>query len=689
MSINSKEVSKNKISKKLNNTDNKGKLFSKKNQIHINLISSENNDSNSLENKFFSDNSINNDKKINCNLLEKEKEEIKNNNKKEKSINKSNNELLLENKKSIIKENEEKEENNIIKINKEEEEKELNEKNNKNNEKINELNNEIKKEKNILKPDEIILDIKKDKTNLELMQEKNNELENKLKNLLSEIKNEENNSINTKKECENKISQLNVSIKKQTEINKKVIKDISKLQKELNVACDKLIKYFSKNKNNFYNQTKTKIEKQLKVKESQCNYNQKVTLLLMKEINKYNKTIESNSMIDENIKQENPLINKKEEEYRFILNKLNEEIDTLKQDIQELKKIKNKHIMCSKIEQKLLNEIEFYKIEKQKKLNYIESLNKYKYLQNLRKRKILIEREQFNNLSSNNILTGLKIPIDLSKFENSFLKNEIENNNEMTTIVPVKRIVLKKLGTPLTVSNSSRNINMFEKAKRYEQDKLAVEENNNNKNTLKEKYYINYSGVFGLFPNQLFTDEEKAVIKNYQFIPQEKVDIYEKKYTNLLEQINRTEKKIKNLGKLNEQKRINIKCKIVSNERKQKEQEKISFSNSLIIKQNMSRILKMKSLIKEKNKEEKEVDLDLKKQNLKYEQLKQILGVSKNFEKLTSINDIDDENKEIIDLNITNKSNNDNNINQIKDQGETINEESNKENDLPENIIKN
>ena len=122
----------------------------------------------------------------------------------------------------------------------------------------------------------------------------------------------------------------------------------------------------------------------------------------MKEINQYNKKIKTNTLIDENIRQENPLINKKEEEYKFILNKLNEEIDKLKQDIQALKKIRNKHIMCSKLEHKLLNEIEFYKVEKQKKLDYIESLNKFKYFQNLRKRKVQIEREQFIIMLVNN-----------------------------------------------------------------------------------------------------------------------------------------------------------------------------------------------------------------------------------------------------------------------------------------------
>ena len=408
----------------------------------------------------------------------------------------------------------------------------------------------------------------------------------------------------------------------------------------------------------------------------------------MKEINQYNKKIKTNTLIDENIRQENPLINKKEEEYKFILNKLNEEIDKLKQDIQALKKIRNKHIMCSKLEHKLLNEIEFYKVEKQKKLDYIESLNKFKYFLILRKRKVQLEREQFNNLSYNNVLSELKISSDMSKFENSFLKNEFENNNEITTIAPIKRIILKKLKSPLFVSKSTNNINIFKKAMEYEQSKIAAEKNNVKKILLKDRYNSVSTSSLGLFPNKLFTDEEKSVFKNYQFIPQEKVDIYEKKYTTMLDQISKTEKKIKDLGKKNERKLINMKCKLVTNEKKQKEQEKISFTNSLIIKQNNSKILKIKTLIKEKNKEEKQIDLEIKKQNLRYEHLKQIIEMSNNFENLTSIEDFDDviinvdeENKKIIDVDVNHKSRNDKNLENINDKGENVDEENHKENE--------
>ena len=458
----------------------------------------------------------------------------------------------------------------------------------------------------------------------------------------------------------------------------------------MNIAYDKLVKYLSKNKNNFFNnQNKKKIEKQLKIKESQFNYNQKVTLLLMKEIYKYNKKIKTNSNIDENIKQENPLIIKKEEEYKYILNKLNEEIDILKQDIQALKIIRNKHLMCNRIENKLLDEIEFYKLEKQKKLNYIESLNKFKYIQKLRKRKVLIEREQFNNSSTNNFVSELKLPSEPTKFENSIIFNALENKNEIEPILPNKKIIGKNVKYNLSLSRSSKDINIFEKAKKYEQDKKAAEKKNEKRNAFREKLFANSFSSLGLYPNKLFTDEEKSIIQNYKFIPEEKVDNCEKKYTNMLAQINKTEKEIKKIGKQNQKKILNIKCKIINNDKKQKDLEKISANKSITKKQNETKIIKIKLLIKEKLQEEKQLDLDLNKQNMNNQKLREILDISNNFENLTSIEENDSSNVNSKNQNseINNNTENTQNNNEMienneNEKREETNEQNNEENNL-------
>ena len=60
------------------------------------------------------------------------------------------------------------------------------------------------------------------------------------------------------------------------------------------------------------------------------------------------------------------------------------------------------------------------------------------------------------------------------------------------------------------------------------------------------------------------------------------------------------------------------------------------------LKQNESKILKIKSLIKEKQREEKKMEEDLKKQNFKYKQLKKIIEMSKNFENLNTSDNIND-----------------------------------------------
>ena len=694
MSVNEKASSKNQISRKLNNTDCREKISSKNNKMMINLSSSENNEKSLMEQKYFSDKMIHNEKKINPKIFEKEKIKGKNNK----------NELLKEN--SSNENNKEKEEEkNIIKIEneKDKEEKkpdEINEKSesinndnrngmeseiNNNIEKENELDNNKEKENENLKEDEIVINIKKEKNNLDIIKEQNIELENKIKDLLFEIKSEETNMNKTKTDCDKRISELNFSIKKQTEINKKVLNKIYNLQNELNTAYEKLVKYFSKNKNNFYNKTKEKIEKQLKIKESQYNYNQKVTSLLMKEINKYNRKIEMNKCIDRNIKKENPSITNKEEEYRFILNKLNEEIDNLKQDIQALKIIKNKHKVCNKIENKLISEKEFYKVEKQKKLDYIDTLNKFKYFQKLRKRKVLIEREQITNLSSNNVISDVKNISAMRRFENSFLRKELENNDQ-STISPAKSIALKKINYHLNSSNSTKDINMFQKVKQYEQERIDAERINDKKIILKQRLNDITPNVCGIFPNKLFTDEEKSIFKTFKFIPEEKVNSCEEKYTNMLEQINKTEKKIKNIGKKSEQNYLDFQYKLTLNERKQKDLEKIIITNSITIKQNASKILKIKLLLKEKNKQEKKLDFDLKELNMRYEKLKEIIEISDNFNNIASIeelNDIiidnlDDKNKNN-KIKIDNKPKSDNNPIQINDKGEKIKKENNKD----------
>ena len=168
----------------------------------------------------------------------------------------------------------------------------------------------------------------------------------------------------------------------------------------------------------------------------------------------------------------------------------------------------------------------------------------------------------------------------------------------------------------------------------------------------------------------------------------------------MLEQLNKTGERIKKLGKKNDIKIQRIKFKIIKNQKKQKDLERTTISNTVLIKQNESKIVKIKSLIKEKQREEKKMEEDLKKQNFKYKQLKKIIEMSKNFENLTTsdnindfkallVNALDYENNQffVTDLNnnIYDEKNDNNELNEkgvkeIKEIKEIKEEENNKEN---------
>ena len=201
--------------------------------------------------------------------------------------------------------------------------------------------------------------------------------------------------------------------------------------------------------------------------------------------------------------------------------------------------------------------------------------------------------------------------------------------------------------------------------------------------SLKEKLNENSFSNFRIIPNKLFTDEEKSIFKNYKFIPDEEIINCEKKYKIKLEQISKTERDIKKLSKQNAKKILNIKCKIIGNDKKQKDLEKITIASSILIKQNANKILKLKSLIKEKLQEEKKLDIDIKKGNYKNEKLKEILQASNNFSNITTTEKNKEQQKENDNTNnnnIENKINNEQDINQIGNKENELIEQNNKDN---------
>ena len=189
----------------------------------------------------------------------------------------------------------------------------------------------------------------KQKNELKLMQKENVELQNKINDLLKEIKDAENLIQNTQNEYDNKINGINLNITNQTNINKKIINEITLLQNLLNDFFDGIMTNnndSSNNNNNIYANKK----KELQLKQDRIKNNKDKIKLLKEEISLYKKKMENYMGLDEDKKSEIFLYGKEEEKYKLNLRKLNEDIDNMKRDIQLLKIIENKHKICSEKE---------------------------------------------------------------------------------------------------------------------------------------------------------------------------------------------------------------------------------------------------------------------------------------------------------------------------------------------------
>ena len=268
---------------------------------------------------------------------------------------------------------------------------------------------ETKKKEKEKEKEEIEKEIRKKMKNIEKIKTKNKELQEQFNKLLTELKTEENNTYEERIKYDKIINGLNKDIQKKGLIIKKIVNNISKLNQQINSKCNILfdsnhiIKANTKNKNKLLSDSKDgnlseKIERIIKLKEYQNNNNIKMGLLLKKEISNYNKKISYNKNIDKNIKKENPSIIRKEEELVFILNKLNQEMESIKCEITYLRNIEYKHnIICKKIKEKLLKELDYKKLDKSKKLESIELIRRIKYINELKKQKII-------NRKKNNII---------------------------------------------------------------------------------------------------------------------------------------------------------------------------------------------------------------------------------------------------------------------------------------------
>ena len=516
------------------------------------------------------------------------------------------------------------------------------------------LSYEIKK-KEIENKKEI--EINNKKKNIEKLKLKNKELQEQYNKLLTELKNEENNMHEDLIKYNKKIKELDKDFKNKVLTKKNIIKDISNLNLQLNLECNKLLEYNNlikinnKNKNIFINVPKNgdineRIEKIIQLKEHQNSNCMKKFLLLKKEIFYYNEKINSNTNIDKNIKKENPLIIKKEEELQYILDKLNNEIEEIKREIAYLKNIQYKHdIICKKTKENLLKELEYTKMDKFKKLEQNELIQNIKQIHEIKRQKIIYRNKNNSlNLSSfkitknNNNSNFIHNIIKIRK--NNSVRNISIDNNDNTIINNSELINIKKnenislVVSPHSLSSNetmckthrnNQNINSDnDKVNKilfpelnisnniFEYVKKRIKKNNlkNYKSNSMGKIKENYS--FGIISKSLFTEEEKSIFKNYNFIPEENIDNLELKYKNKIEKIKNLKQKIKNNNKINNEQKIKFDFLLESNNKKNENIEMKNRKLSHIIKINDYKILKLKTIIKQKIKEEEKFDMNIK-----------------------------------------------------------------------------
>lgn len=515
--------------------------------------------------------------------------------------------------------------------------------------------------------EEIENEISKKLKGLEKIKTKNKELQEQFNKLLTELKTEENNTYEERLKYDKIINALNKDIKKKGLIIKNIVNNISKLNQQINSKCNilfdsnRLIKENTKNKIKLLNDLKNgnlseKIERIIKLKEYQNNNSIKMGLQLKKEISNYNKKISDNKNIDKNIKKENPSIIRKEEELKLILNKLNQEIQSIKYEITYLRNIEYKHnIICKKIKEKLIKELDYKKLDKSKKLESIELIQKMKYIKELKKQKIVNRKININSSSykvmqnnSNTHIINNILKIKKSNSSKDIEKNKnnnLINNSEIINKEKIQKINLalsphlssfidKNCKTTRNNNNDKNNEFLFigiNHNNMYEYAKKIIKKNiNKNKSKSMEKIKNSY----GIISNNLFTEEEKSILKNYNFIPEKNIANYELKYKNKIEKIKNLEHQIKKFNKINDEKKLKIDLLIQDND---KNQENIEMKNKELyhmIKINENKISKIKALIKQKIQEYNKYQLKLKNREFINQKLKLHINLSNDIQSM-------------------------------------------------------
>lgn len=374
------------------------------------------------------------------------------------------------------------------------------------------------------------------KSNLNRGEIKCDLLINKLNELIESTKREHLNNLSLEKSYNEKIQKLDKIIDFKVNEKKGIMNKFSSIDNNINEIIDKRIPIIIKNKN-YYNLKS--YEDISKLKRKQLSNSAKRYNIIKKDIKVIKSKIILNSQIDNSIRKENKFISNKSEELNFILKKLNANIIELKNEINQLKKIKTYHEnFCGKKINKLKEEKEYLKNEKSNGLNLIE-INK-------NNQKIQLVKCQNNSYRLNKANSMKKL--------NIFSEIGDKANN-----VCIKKIPLKKVNpTNDLLINSYRSI---------------VSNESNILPQISQKLKKSES-VVELSSRSLFSKNEKIIFEKYNLLPKKEVEYYEKKYENSIKQKNDSLQKIKILNNKNSILKLDISNKIKSNKKQIKNIEK-------------------------------------------------------------------------------------------------------------------
>ena len=438
------------------------------------------------------------------------------------------------------------------------------------------------------------------KSNLNKGEIKSDLLISKLNELIESTKREHLNNLSLEKSYNEKIQKLDKIIDFKVNEKKGIMSKFSSIDNNINEIIDKRIPIIIKNKN-YYNQKS--YEDISKLKQKQLSNSAKRYNIIKKDIKVIKSKIILNSQIDNSIRKENKFISNKSEELNFILKKLNANIIELKNEINQLKKIKSYHEnFCGKKINKLKEEKEYLKNEKSNGLNLIE-INK-------NNQKIQLVKCQNNSYRLNKVNSMKKL--------NIFSEIGDKANN-----VYIKKIPLKKVNpTNDLLINSYRSI---------------ISNESNILPQISQKLKKSES-VVELSSRSLFSKNEKIIFEKYNLLPKKEVEYYEKKYENSIKQKNDSLQKIKVLNNKNSVLKLNISNKIKSNKKQIKHIEKHISDIIARIAINKTKIKINKKKINDLISKEKEMKNEFQRLSNINNDLKEYLKIYENVQNLNQEN---------------------------------------------------